>query len=53
VGEFGQVALDVGDLVAHGDDVGAVEKVGELLPVVGSTRSGWVSSRSSGVMAVS
>jgi hypothetical protein len=34
-GEFGEVALDVGDLVADGEDVGVVVQVGEALPVVG------------------
>ena len=34
-GEFGQVALDVGDLVAHGEEVCRLEQVGEALPVVG------------------
>lgn len=33
-GEFGEVALDVGDLVADGDDVGVVEQGGQAALVV-------------------
>lgn len=43
--EFGEVALDVGDLVAHGEDVGGVDEIGEALLVVSVDEVGVVAQQ--------
>ena len=41
-GEFGEVGLDVGDLVPDGVDVGGLREGFEALPVVGVEQVGMV-----------